>query len=124
MVTILSLVSILFTTEPAQLPHTPDTYEAIILQDDLTQIISYYDNGKIREMGYLLKGKQEGCWCKYSETGNLLAKAYYNNGFKAGSWKIYANDGKLKYEITYKNGIRQFAKSYDENEELISYLLH
>ncbi len=79
---------------------------------DFYELISYYNNGKIKERGYMHNGKATGCWQAYNEDGSLLATATYLNGKKDGIWKIYSCEGELKYSIEYKDNHKMVAKEF------------
>lgn len=68
------------------------------------QLISFYESGKIREVGHIKEGRPHGEWRSWNEQGIRTGIAYYVRGRKTGNWKIYNNEGELRYELTYRNG--------------------
>ena len=82
---------------------------------DLMEVTYYYENGAVRQTGFIKDELLTGTWITYDEKGNLTAKAYYEEGKKTGTWKVYDATGNLVYKITYKNGIKKAVRIFDEN---------
>ncbi len=68
----------------------------------------FYQNGQLKEIGFLNNGKRIGDWIYYSEEGVKLAKCGFNNtGQKHGEWLVWDNNSKLRAKMLYNNGIRK-----------------
>jgi len=69
---------------------------------DLYEVTIYYDNGNIRQHGFLTNDKKlHGSWESYNKDGSKQCEATYNNGLKVGVW-FYYYDGK-KTKVVYDN---------------------
>ena len=81
---------------------------------------TYYDNGQLKEIGFINEGKRIGEWIFYSKNGVKLAKCCFNNlGQKHGKWLIWDDNSQLRAQMLYKNGIRKGKwEIYDEHGKL------
>lgn len=70
------------------------------------KVIYTYQDGAVRETGFITKGKRNGAWMKWNETGHKIAEANYSVGKKDGKWIIWDDKGTKRYEMFYKNGER------------------
>jgi antitoxin component YwqK of YwqJK toxin-antitoxin module len=68
-------------------------------QGDLIKATYYFDNGKVKEVGFFLDNKLHGEWITFNEEGKKTAVANYENGKKTGKWYVLAN-GTVK-ELIY-----------------------
>ena len=84
------------------------------VQDDVVKADFYYDNGKIREVGYLKDGERHGHWQSWSEEGAIVAEAFYRKGQKSGVWLINHENGRLQYELVYRKGKRVAVTEWDK----------
>ncbi len=65
-----------------------------------TEMISYFDNGQIKEQGYFdAAGKLTGNWVKYDTTGKVLVQGVYSNGKKVGKWLFW--EGNALREVDF-----------------------
>ena len=65
---------------------------------------TYYDDGKIKEEGYLDKeGKRTGLWKIWSEKGYLQSEKNYLSDKAEGASKSYYENGNVYVECSYKN---------------------
>ena len=81
---------------------------------------TYYDNGQLKEIGFINEGKRIGEWVFYSKNGIKLAECCFNDlGQKHGKWLIWDNNSQLRAQMLYKNGIRKGKwEIYDEHGKL------
>lgn len=69
---------------------------------DLVKATYYYDNGNVRQQGFVKDGKLHGEWISYREDGTKVAIAQYNKGQKVGKWLFYDAEGNVK-EVDYSS---------------------
>ena len=87
--------------------------------DKIYNLISYFDNKILHELGNEKNGKKEGNWTEFYNTGLVNSKGSYNLGEKNGHWNLYMPDG------SYKSGSFKNSKLignwtyYDENGIII-----
>ncbi len=74
---------------------------------ELMEVTYYYDNGTVRQKGFIKDNVLTGIWITYDQNGNITAKAHYTDGKKTGIWKVYNPDGDLVYKIMYKNDVKK-----------------
>jgi antitoxin component YwqK of YwqJK toxin-antitoxin module len=60
-------------------------------QGDRIKATYYFDNGKVKEVGFFLNNKLHGEWITFNEEGEKTAVANYENGKKTGKWYVLAN---------------------------------
>ena len=67
----------------------------------------FYQNGQLKEIGFVSNGKRIGDWIFYSEDGIKLAKCVFNNiGQKHGKWLVWDDNSQLRAKMFYNNGIK------------------
>ena len=77
------------------------------LKDDkktLTQIISYYENGKLKNQTPYKNRRKNGLYIEYYENQKKLKEGQFKNGFRVGKWTQYSQKGFVEKITTYKNG--------------------
>src|SRR5690554_6051401 len=78
-------------------------------------IVSYYENGQIEEIGTMAANIKEGHWNRFDEAGNKIAIAQYRQGQKHGTWKVWSPEGVLRVVMEYDKGKRVGTwKFYDD----------
>ena len=73
------------------------------------QATTYYDNGKIKELGCYNESQtcKVGNLTSYNQNGILLSSVNFNSeGLKNGVWEIYDDKGTLRAQMEYQNGKR------------------
>ena len=76
----------------------------------IDSIQTYHDNGKLRSIGVLKDGKNEGLWKFYNQDGFLKQSINYKNGLFNGLWINYRRNKNNVIEIDesiYINGRRE-----------------
>ena len=68
----------------------------------------FYQNGQLKEIGFIENDKKIGEWNYYSDKGIKLAQCEFNSlGQKHGEWLIWDTTSTLRAQMFYKNGIRK-----------------
>lgn len=80
---------------------------------------TYYNNGKIYELGNTLEGYYHGDWKIYYKNGTLKKEMTYNKGRLVGLYKEYDIDGKLYEEFEYKNDQIIAFKYYNKDGSIV-----
>jgi antitoxin component YwqK of YwqJK toxin-antitoxin module len=83
-------------------------------QGDLIKATYYFDNGKVKEVGFFLNNKLHGEWITFNEEGKKTAVANYENGKKTGKWYVLAN-GTVK-ELIYDSNKLVNVRNIDSTE--------
>lgn len=87
----------------------------------LVRIDQYYEDGVLRETGFMKRGKSHGKWMSFNRIGQQVATAYYYESVRLGSWIIYDQWTGQSVAITFQEGMPRSYRSYARNGELISY---
>lgn len=66
--------------------------------------LEWYDNGIIKFIGYLKKGKKESFCTNYNILGKYKSSGEFVNGLKHNKWLLFHKNGNVT-ECFYKNGI-------------------
>lgn len=62
-----------------------------------------FENGKIKEEGWILNGKKTDYWFYYYENGNKKEEGHYQNNKKTKWWIFYDEKEKILKKCEYKN---------------------
>ncbi|HRF76218.1 MAG TPA: hypothetical protein PLJ00_09035 [Chitinophagales bacterium] len=112
---LLNIMLMSSTSQAAVMPYAELPGQCIQLPGDLVEVVYYYPNGKIKQVGFLENGNKTGEWVSYNLEGQIVVKAYFENNLKEGKWKVYNDEGELQYKIQYRNGKKVWAQEYDES---------
>ena len=83
------------------------------------KVVSIYDNGNLRENGFLKEGKLEGEYEYYYSNGNIFEFIIYKSGKPQKSTRYHIN-GEIRSEGFFQDGeLHGILKIYDENGVLI-----
>lgn len=87
--------------------------------DNVIEMVSYYDNGQINVIGTFNKqGKLNGHWTKYNEAGDIVVEGTFTDGMKTGKW-LFWDKGDLN-EVTFtENKVTNYVKWSKED-----YIVH
>lgn len=91
---------------------------ALLLHTDQKEYyIGYFNNGNMKEQGWLLNQQKVDYWYFYNEHGALKAEGHYKNGMK-NNWWIYYNDKKeITHKCQLKNGVKNgYCLKYKDNK--------
>lgn len=92
----------------------------VIKYQFLSEVIHFYENGKIQEIGFFdVDGNKTGHWLYYYENGNLMTEASFKNNKKSGKWKTYNQKGKVIVYMKYKRGKRIEGFFWTETDGLV-----
>ena len=90
-------------------------------------IVTYHDNGRVKEKGEYIAGRKEGVWQVYSERGKLVQTVTYKKGKvvttaapeQVKDFATYHDNGRIKEQGITKNSKRDGEwKLYDNRGEL------
>ena len=83
--------------------------------------MSFYKNGKLKEIGQMKNGKMDDKWYFYYENGKKQYENHYYLGKQSnGEWKEYYENGSLKIKCPTMSGyLYGECKEYDEEGYLI-----
>ena len=60
---------------------------------------TYYQNGKIKTIGFYTKGQATDYWEYFYQNGNVKMEGIINNFFNQGHWIFYYENGNKSMEI-------------------------
>ena len=67
--------------------------------------MSFYEDGNLKETGYIKYNKLEDMWYTYFSNGNIQTEnRYYLNKQDNGIWQEYYETGELKCKCPTRNG--------------------
>ncbi|MBI1193132.1 MAG: hypothetical protein GC205_08155 [Bacteroidetes bacterium] len=65
------------------------------------QVIRFYANGQLQEVGNWYQGRMHGSWAMWAENGHKVGEAHYSMGRKTGCWKLWSPEGEWQYDLLY-----------------------
>lgn len=68
------------------------------------QFITYYESGRVREMGGFRNGRKHGTWKQFDEGGAVLAEAFFVKGRREGVWSFRDGSNNLRGHLRYDEG--------------------
>ena len=68
--------------------------------------ISYYQNKKIKSVGFWKNAQLDSTWLFYDSTGNLILKENYSKNLKEGFSIEFDTSGYIKKQTQYKKGVK------------------
>ncbi len=89
----------------------------------MERFITYYESGRVKEMGAFRHGHRHGTWKQFDENGAVLAEAHFIKGRRDGEWlfrdgsnallgRLHYSDGHLREGAAYEAGARVAERSY------------
>jgi antitoxin component YwqK of YwqJK toxin-antitoxin module len=63
--------------------------------------IDYYDNGAVRNRGFLLDGQMHGQWEFRRKDGSVMRTGAFDRGRQVGIWRTYDRSGRLVKETQF-----------------------
>ena len=84
------------------------------------RFITYYESGRVKEMGAFREGRRDGVWKQLDENGALLAQATFAQGHRQGVWEFRDNSNQLMGRLQYSNGQLARGEQYDPRGELLA----
>lgn len=80
---------------------------------------TYYQDGKVKTVGFYTKGQATDYWEYFYENGNLKMEGIINNFFNHGHWIFYYESGKKSMEGNMDKGKKNgFWRFYNEDATL------
>jgi antitoxin component YwqK of YwqJK toxin-antitoxin module len=72
------------------------------LGPEQVQVIRFYPNGELQEIGQWYQGQMHGPWAMWAENGHKIGEAHYRFGRKTGCWKLWSPAGEWQYDLWYE----------------------
>lgn len=76
--------------------------KSFILKEEYVK--RYFENGKLREEGWLKDGKKNKYWFFYYENGNKKEEGHFKNGKKCKWWLFYDKRGRIQKKMEFDDG--------------------
>ena len=78
---------------------------------------TFWDNGNIKEKGFVIDDKREDYWVYYNEDGSVSVKSYYLSNDEKKRWEYKILDGiTYVYSGEMRNGIKDGDWNLDKTE--------
>jgi antitoxin component YwqK of YwqJK toxin-antitoxin module len=75
------------------------------MNNELTPLIEYYDNGNVKVKGQKNSiGQMEGIWEWFYANGKILCRTPYKEGKEDGIEEFFYKNGNIESRIPYKEG--------------------
>lgn len=84
------------------------------------RFMTYYETGRVKEMGAFREGRRDGVWEQFDENGALLAKAEFIDGLRQGTWEFRDPANNLKVRLRFVKGSLARGEQYGESGELVA----
>jgi antitoxin component YwqK of YwqJK toxin-antitoxin module len=65
------------------------------------EAIDHYDNGEVRNRGFLLDGEMHGEWEFFRKDGSLMRAGAFDRGRQIGSWRTFDRAGRMVKETMF-----------------------
>jgi len=106
--------SMAFAQEPEQQFYPNGRLESTRFNDgSLDHFITYYESGRIKEMGAFLNGRRDGVWKQFDENGTVMAEASFSKGHRVGTWEFRDGTNALRGRLSYSDGRLMQGEQYD-----------
>ncbi len=87
---------------------------------EAVRFITYYESGRVKEIGGFRHGKRDGVWKQMSESGAVLAKARFVKGKRQGTWEFRTPEDLLHGRSSYVADKLHNAEVFDREGQLIA----
>lgn len=84
------------------------------------RFITYFESGRVKEMGQFVEGRRDGTWKCFSENGALIAQAGFVHGVRQGTWEFRDQHNAVTGRLRYNEGRLAKGEQYDPKGELIA----
>lgn len=71
-----------------------------------TEIVKYYDDGKVESRFFLVNGKKNGEATLYHKNGQIKQRGNWKDDKQEGVWLFYYDNGQISEKIPYKNDLQ------------------
>ena len=106
--------SVAFAQEPEQHFYSNGRLESTRFNDGaLDRFITYYESGRVKEMGAFLNGRRHGVWKQFDENGTVMAEACFSKGHRVGTWEFRDGTNALRGRLSYSDGRLMQGEQYD-----------
>lgn len=82
--------------------------------------MSYYESGRLYEIGTLREGRPEGEWKRFAENGSVIADGRFVHGVRQGVWEFRDAQGRLSGRSEYVDGVLVRAERYATDGALLA----
>lgn len=89
------------------------------VQGNRLYMISYHENGSMKEQSSFRNGRQDGEWKQFTDNGTMLAHVYFNNGEPSGEWRFRTSENEPLGLLQFRNGALRSGARF-ENGEVIA----
>lgn len=87
---------------------------------EVVHFMTYYDSGRVKEIGAYRDGRRDGVWKQFDESGAVLARAEFVNGERQGTWEFRDPANRLKVRLQYVKGSLTKGEQYGDSGELVA----
>ena len=82
----------------------------------MERFITYYESGRVKEMGAFRHGRRHGAWKQFDENGSLRAEAHFTKGQRDGEWLFRDGANVLRGRLRYCEGALREGAAYEAGE--------
>jgi len=69
------------------------------------QVVTYYDNGKIKLEEFIQEGEKHGKHINYYKSGKKKTEGEYKEGKRKGVWKWWSEKGEVDFKVNYSSTV-------------------
>lgn len=73
------------------------------IEEGLTKVTFYFEEGGVRETGYVQNDQRTGSWESFDRNGNKLCHGFYSENEKVGSWTFWSSTGDVYSTLIYND---------------------
>lgn len=89
-------------------------------EGDMVRFVTYYESGRVKEMGGFHQGLRDGAWKQYAENGTVLCEALFANGQRQGNWTVRNTADATMGRLHFSDGTLAYAEQLDADGGLIA----
>ena len=78
-------------------------------------VVTYYDNGEVKQDGYIHKGSPDSTVKTFYRTGTPMEQGAYAKGVKEGPWSYWYADGKPMLNEIWDKGVCLTTEAWDRD---------
>lgn len=90
------------------------------IDGDKVRFITYYESGRVKEMGGFRDGLRDGVWKQFAENGVVLCEALFTSGLRNGHWTIRNVEDQTVGLLSYADGDLSRAEQRSAAGDLIA----
>ncbi len=84
------------------------------------RFITYFESGRVHEMGGYVEGRRNGLWRQFAENGVEVARAEFDRGLRTGIWELRDPLSGRLGRLRYRNGRLVDGRQFDEAGVLLA----